>query len=74
EEIEIVRSHAPGLPMLIPGVGAQGGDLEASLTAGNTNGAALINVSRGISFAGDQSREAIHDAAKDYVEKMRQIS
>jgi orotidine-5'-phosphate decarboxylase len=47
--------------------------LEASLTAGNTNGVALINVSRGISFAGDQSEEAIHNAAKDYVEKMRTI-
>lgn len=73
EEIDIVRSHAPGLPMLIPGVGAQGGDLESSLTAGNTHGAALINVSRGISFAGDQSEAAIHAAAKDYVEKMREI-
>ncbi|MFQ6678320.1 MAG: orotidine-5'-phosphate decarboxylase [Fidelibacterota bacterium] len=74
EEIQLVRSKAPGLPLLIPGIGAQGGALEASLTAGNTNGAALINVSRGISFAGDQGEEAIHDAAKDYVEKMRKIA
>jgi len=73
EEIDTIRSYAPGLPMLIPGIGAQGGDLEVSLTAGNTNGAALINVSRGISFAGDQSREAIHNKAKYYVEKMREI-
>ena len=73
KEIDIVRQHAPGLPLLIPGVGAQGGDLEASITAGNTNGVALINVSRGISFAGDQSEETIHAAAKDYVEKMRTI-
>ena len=73
KEIDIIRQYAPGLPLLIPGVGAQGGDLEASLTAGNTNGVALINVSRGISFAGDQSEEAIHIAAKDYVEKMRTI-
>lgn len=73
EEIDTIRSHAPGLPMLIPGIGAQGGDLEVSLTAGNTNGTALINVSRGISFAGNQSEEAIQDAAKEYVEKMREI-
>ena len=73
KEIDIIRQHAPGLPLLIPGVGAQGGDLQASLTAGNTNGVALINVSRGISFAGDQSEEAIHVAAKDYIEKMRTI-
>ena len=73
KEIDIIRQYAPGLPLLIPGIGAQGGDLEASLTAGNTNGVALINVSRGISFAGDQSEEAIHNAAKDYVEKMKII-
>ncbi len=73
EEIKLVRKYAPGLPLLVPGVGAQGGDLETSLTAGNTNGVALINVSRGISFSGDQSEEAIHNAAKDYVEKMRMI-
>jgi hypothetical protein len=47
--------------------------LQASLTAGNTNGVALINVSRGISFAGDQSFEAINIAAKDYIDKMRTI-
>ncbi len=73
EEIDIVRNNAPRLPMLIPGVGTQGGDLKASLRLGNTNGVALINVSRSISFAGDQSFEAIHNTAKDYVEKMRKI-
>ena len=73
KEIDIVRQHAPGLPLLIPGVGVQGGELQASLTAGNTNGVALINVSRGISFAGDQSFEAINIAAKDYIDKMRTI-
>jgi len=73
EEIDLIRRHASGLPMLIPGVGAQGGNLETSLKAGNTHGVALINVSRGISFAGDQSEEAIHNEAKNYVEKMREI-
>jgi len=73
EEIDVIRSHAPGLPLLIPGVGAQGGDLEASLTAGNSNGSALINISRGICFSGDQSEEAIHTSAKNYVDKMRKI-
>lgn len=73
KEIDIIRQYAPGLPLLIPGVGAQGGDLEASLIAGNTNGVALINVSRGISFAGNQSKDVIHNTAKDYVEKMRTI-
>ncbi len=74
DEIQIIRNLAPSLPFLIPGVGTQGGNLEMSLAAGNTNGTAMINVSRGISFAGDQREEAIHDAAKEYVEKMRIIA
>ncbi|MDP6339510.1 MAG: orotidine-5'-phosphate decarboxylase [Candidatus Marinimicrobia bacterium] len=73
EEISRVRSQAPGLPFLIPGIGAQGGDLERSMKDGNTNGDALINVSRGISFAGDLSEKAIRKAAKDYVNQMQEI-
>lgn len=73
DEISTIREIANDLPMLIPGIGAQGGDLETSMKAGNTNGVALINVSREISFAGDQSEEAISNAAKDYVEKMKNI-
>jgi len=73
DDIHLIRRSAPGLPMLIPGVGAQGGDLEASLVAGNTDGVSLINVSRGICFAGDQSEQAINNSAKDYVDQMRGI-
>ncbi|MEA1882173.1 MAG: orotidine-5'-phosphate decarboxylase [Candidatus Marinimicrobia bacterium] len=73
DEISRIRGQAPGLPFLIPGVGAQGGDLERSMKDGNTNGDALINISRGISFAGDLSKKAIRNAAKDYVVRMRNI-
>ena len=73
EEISRVRNQAPGLPFLIPGIGAQGGDLVRSMQDGNTNGDALINVSRGISFAGDLSAKAIRDAAQNYVSQMREI-
>lgn len=72
-EISRVRDAAPGLPFLIPGVGAQGGDLELSLREGNRAGVALINVSRGISFAGDMSVKAIRSVALEYVNKMRDI-
>jgi hypothetical protein len=41
---------------------------------GNKNGIAIINISRGISFAGDMSSRAIKNAAQDYVEKMREIT
>lgn len=48
-----VRSRAPGLWMLVPGIGAQGGSLAASLAAGlraDGNGM-LLNVSRAIAQA-----------------------
>ncbi len=72
-EMSKVRDAAPGLPFLIPGVGAQGGDLELSLREGNREGVALINVSRGISFTGDMSVKAIRSAALEFVNKMRDI-
>lgn len=74
QEIGMVRSVAPGLPFLIPGIGAQGGDLESAFTAGNTNGMAVINVSRGISFAGDLSATAIRAEAEKYVRLMRKYA
>jgi uridine monophosphate synthetase len=53
EALMRVRLAAPGLWFLAPGVGAQGGDLEAALKAGlRPNGKGmLIPVSRGISRA-----------------------
>lgn len=73
EELEEIRKAAPGLPLLIPGVGAQGGDLKASMTIGNSTGPAIINVSRGIAFAGDHSPEDIRQAAEVYVSEMRRF-
>ena len=73
-EILKIRKIAPKLPFLIPGIGAQGGDLEKSVQYGNKNGIAIINISRGISFAGDMSSQAIKNAAQDYIDKMREIT
>ena len=56
-EIERVRSLAPTLPLLIPGVGAQGGDAVATIKAGyrqsqgNTTGAVIVSSSRAILYA-----------------------
>jgi orotidine-5'-phosphate decarboxylase len=59
-ELEAVRSVAPGLPFLVPGVGAQGGDIEGTLAHGPATvspggdiagGALLVNVSRAIARA-----------------------
>ena len=66
-EIEKVRAVAPLLPLLIPGVGAQGGDAVATVRAGWRPGSPIIvNSSRAIlyaspgdDFAGAARREAI---------------
>jgi orotidine-5'-phosphate decarboxylase len=64
EMSELRRTH-PELPFLVPGIGAQGGDLDATLRAGlDSRGAGLlINSSRGIIYAGDGSAAAIRSAA-----------
>lgn len=68
EAIERIRAIVPEMWLLVPGVGAQGGDLEAALQAGlRQDGLGiLINVSRSISHspvrsqAGQQFREQIN--------------
>jgi orotidine-5'-phosphate decarboxylase len=51
-EIARVRSIAPTLPLLIPGVGAQGGDAVATVKAGLTqDGLIVVNSSRAILYA-----------------------
>lgn len=51
-EIERVRALAPTLPLLIPGVGAQGGDALATVRAGwRDNGPIIVNSSRAILYA-----------------------
>ena len=59
-EIDAVRRAAPGLWMLLPGVGSQGGDLEASVRAGlRPDGSGIIvNVSRAIAQSPDPAGAA----------------
>jgi orotidine-5'-phosphate decarboxylase len=57
DEIARVRELAPTLPLLIPGVGAQGGDARATVQAGwrgeggATTGAVIVNSSRAVLYA-----------------------
>ncbi len=53
-EIARVREIVGDMPLLVPGIGAQGGDIEATLNAGKTaSGTGLmINSSRAILYAG----------------------
>lgn len=66
DELERIRAAAPGPAFLVPGVGAQGGDIEASVR--NADGAwapGLVSVSRGIAEAsrGSDWRDAAASAA-----------
>ncbi|MFT3663650.1 orotidine-5'-phosphate decarboxylase [Piscinibacter sp.] len=71
-EIERVRELAPTLPLLIPGVGAQGGDALATVRAGwraqagRTSGAVVVNSSRAILYAsrGNEFAAAARAAAQ----------
>ena len=53
-EIARVRELVGDMPLLVPGIGAQGGDIAATLAAGRTaNGSGLmINSSRAVLYAG----------------------
>jgi len=76
-ELARVRRLAPDLPFLVPGIGAQGGDLEATLKAGvrPDGGGILINSSRGILYAsnGEDFAEAAGKAALGIKDACREI-
>ncbi len=80
-ELKSIRSLVPELPFLIPGIGAQGGDLEQSVRFGVTanDTGALFNSSRAVIYAssGDdfaeaaartaaQTRDALNQARKGH--------
>ncbi len=71
-EIERVRAIAPTLPLLIPGVGAQGGDAVATVRAGwRSDGAIIVNSSRAILYASSGSDYA--EAARREAMRTREV-
>ena len=68
-EIKEVREIVGDMPLLIPGIGAQGGDLAATMVAGQTaNGTGvMINSSRAIIYAsaGENFAQAATQVARD---------
>ena len=68
KELEVIRALVGDMPLLIPGIGAQGGDVEATVLNGKTaDGTGLmINSSRGILYAsmGADFAEAAAHAAR----------
>ena len=71
EELEAVRELVPDLPFLVPGVGAQGGDAEAAVEFGLADGVGLINSSRGIIFAGEESSQDFDRAAGEAAKRLK---
>lgn len=71
QEIARVRELAPTLPLLIPGVGAQGGDAAATVQAGwRAQGPIIVNSSRAILYASSGADFA--QAARAVAEQTRQ--
>jgi orotidine-5'-phosphate decarboxylase len=66
DELAQVRSLVGDMPLLVPGIGAQGGDIEATVKSGRTaNGTGMmINSSRAILYAQPQGGEDFAAAAR----------
>ena len=76
EELAQIRQTVGDMPLLIPGIGAQGGDVEATLKAGlRTDGKGLIiSSSRGIIYAGDTAKNYAAAAEQACVELKETIN
>jgi orotidine-5'-phosphate decarboxylase len=77
EDLADLRSRVPGPAFLVPGLGAQGGDLEAAVR--NCHGAlapGIVNVSRGIAGAstGADWQRAAAAAAREWRVRMAEAS
>ena len=71
EEMKTIRSIVGDMTFLVPGIGAQGGDIKATVKAGlNTDTKGIIvNSSRGIIFAENPAEEA--KKLRDEINKYR---
>ena len=85
DEIARVRALAPTLPLLIPGIGAQGGDAEATVAAGwraeagRTVAPVIVNSSRAVLYASRgenfaEAARAVADATRVLLNRARPAS
>ncbi len=73
QELAVARQMAPEANFLIPGIGAQGGDLEAAVRYGpGAKVGPVINASRGVIYAsaGEDFAEATRSAARELRDKI----
>lgn len=73
EDIFNVRKAAPSLPFLVPGVGAQGGSLQAAVAGSGPGVPNIIPVSRGILYAGSGSLDDIVAAVDEYNNQINEL-
>ena len=73
-DLATIRKMCPGMPILLPGVGAQGGKLEASVKAGiDVNGRGLlVSSSRGVIYASSDPIK-FGKASKEAASKLRDL-
>ena len=75
-EMSRIRSQAPNHFFLVPGIGAQGGELSAVCNAAfNPNCGLIINVSRSIIYAGEGKnfKDMVHTACANVQKEMELI-
>jgi orotidine-5'-phosphate decarboxylase len=66
DELRQVRALVGDMPILVPGIGAQGGDVEATVAAGKTmDGGMMISSSRAILYA---------SSGEDFAESARRVA
>jgi len=71
-ELARVRALAPGLPLLIPGIGAQGGNVQATVQAAwGPQAPIVVSSSRAVLYAASQAGEAPWAAAHRVAEATR---
>jgi orotidine-5'-phosphate decarboxylase len=74
EELKLIRQSHPDMPLLVPGIGAQGGDLEKAVVYGvdANGGRAIISSSRQIIYAsrGEDFAQAARKAAAELKEQI----
>lgn len=73
EELSLVRKVVPNMQILLPGIGTQGAEVQATVVNGmDQNGQGMIiNASRSVIFAKREEDETVGDAAKREAGKLR---
>jgi orotidine-5'-phosphate decarboxylase len=73
QELAQVRRLIGEMPLLVPGIGAQGGDIAATVAAGKTTDGSgmMINSSRAILYAKQLNREHFSESARRVAQETR---